>query len=559
MKVDHKSRNPDEIPAKSAASATQIGASLFDHGTGMLHRDGQEIPLRAKSGKVLALLALSPAGEAVSKAFLLDNAWPGVNVTEDSLVQCIADIRRALGPDADRLVTFRKRGYRLDTGSAPAGEMQAGPSDPGRPPRTTRTAWLAGAGLAALALVFLVGLTLRDRPTTPFGGRISVLVRPFEDFGQGDEANYLGQALSEGVIARVARFEELAVISAATSRKLDGGQSAEMGRKLNADYVLEGSQRKDGDTLRVTARLIAAADGAHVWAETYDRKLGDLFSVQSELVRKLAGTIGYRIGYVEEPPGGPDRIAALHYHLRGRNVLQRGFDAAANAEFRMWNERAIAADPEASWGWSGLAWHYRLAAQFGWNRLDREQALRHAVDSADKGLARDPEDYYANFVSAGIHETAGDMERAAQFYDRAIALNPSASNALVLSTSPLLYTGQVDAAIGRIRRAMEIDPLHPPWFHWQMAWALWRKGDCAAALDRIRMMPRIAPPAHGTLAVVLGCLERQEVARAALAVYMDQRPGFTLSSERERLERLWTDPGGLDAWIDTFRNLGAPA
>ncbi|MGR3322915.1 MAG: winged helix-turn-helix domain-containing tetratricopeptide repeat protein [Pseudooceanicola sp.] len=555
MKDDRQSRNPDEIPAKSAGSVTRIGTSLFDHGTGMLHRDGEEIPLRAKSGKVLALLSSRP-GEVVGKAALLDSAWPDLNVTEDSLVQCIADIRRALGPDAGRLVTFRKRGYRLDAGGDPASDTRVEPLGPKSRPRMT---WVAGLGVVGLALVLLAGLLLRDRGPVPFGGRIAVLVRPFENLGQDADADYLGHALSEGVIARLARFEELAVISAATSRKLEGGRSAEMGRDVKADYVLEGSQHRVGDTLRVTARLVAVDDGAHVWTATYDREVGGLFAVQSELVQNLAGTIGYRIGYVEAPPGGRDRIAALHYHLRGRNALQSGFDAAANAEFRTWNERAIAADPEASWGWSGLAWHYRLAAQFGWNGLDRGTALRLAAENADKGLALGPEDYYANFVRAGIHETAGEMDRAAQFYDRAIALNPSASNALVLSTSPLLYAGQAELAIERIETAMEIDPLHPPWFHWQLAWALWRKGDCTAALDRIRMMPRITPPAHGTLAVVLACLDRKEEARAALAVYMDQRPGFTLSSERARFEGIWTEPGGLDAWIDTFRDLGAPA
>lgn len=555
MKDDQESRNQDEIPAKSAASSIVIGTSIYDPATGTLDRDGQSINLRAKSAQVLAVLA-ARSGKVVAKSDILDQAWPDLHVTEDSLVQCIGDIRRALGPDASRLVTFRKRGYRLDTGQNLAGTAT---TQTNRAPLSRPRAGLAVAGLAGLVLGVVISLVLTEQPDPPFNGRVAILVRPFDDLGEGGDAGYLGQALAEGVTARLARFDELAVISAATSQKLEDGGSVRMGRELNADYVLEGSQRKAGDALRVTVRLVATDDGVHVWTATYDRDIGDLFAVESDLVRSLAGTIGYRIGYVEEPPSRSRRIAALHYHLRGRNALQKGFDAATNAEVRDWNERAIAADPEASWGWSGLAWHYRLAAQYGWNGLARAEALRRATENAERALALDPEDYYANFVAAGIHETAGDMERATTFYDRAIALNPSASNALVLSTSPLLYAGQVDEAIDRIERAMEIDPLHPPWYHWQMAWALWRKGECESAHDRLRMMPQITPPAQGTLAVVLSCLGREEEARTAMGAYMAQRPGFTLTSERERLADLWTDPGGLDSWLEAFRELGAPA
>jgi tetratricopeptide (TPR) repeat protein len=159
---------------------------------------------------------------------------------------------------------------------------------------------------------------------------------------------------------------------------------------------------------------------------------------------------------------------------------------------------------------------------------------------------------------AGIHETAGDIDRALWFFDRAIALNPSASNALVMSAAPLLYKGEVDKALARLDRATEIDPLHPPWFHWNHAWALWQKGDCEAAHERIRRMPEISPPAHGVLAVILACLDREDEAREALAVYMDQRPDFLLASERARFAALWTDSGWLDRWIDTLRRLGAP-
>lgn len=166
--------------------------------------------------------------------------------------------------------------------------------------------------------------------------------------------------------------------------------------------------------------------------------------------------------------------------------------------------------------------------------------------------------FSAHFVRAGVHVLAGEMAAANRMYDRAIDLNPSASNALVLSTSPLLFEGRIDEAIGRIQRAMEIDPFHPPWYNWQLAWAYWQDGDCDAAAEAIDRIPVLSPAAHGTLAVILHCLGRLDEGREALAVFAAQRTDFTLAAERARLEGSWQSGETLDRWISAMRELGAP-
>lgn len=533
--------------AHPLAGRHRVGTTVYDADTGFLLRDGDEITLRAKSRAVLTEL-LARRGQVVSKADLLDAVWPGTHVTEDSLVQCIADIRRALGDDAADLETHSKRGYRLLKATGMAANAR---------PRIA--ALVVAAALLIAAIWAFVPLGSRNAPP-PFDGRIAVLVLPFEDSSVGPDTGYLGNAIAEGVIGELASFGELAVISANTAAALDADEAtiAELADATHADFVLRGSQRKQGDTLRVNVQLAAVDEGDTVWTETYDRPIGNFFAMQSALVRSVASAVGQELAYEVEPSSDPNRVSALLFHIRGRNAFQEGFDANINAEFARWNFRAIEADPSASWGWSGLGWYYRNAAQFGWNDIERDDALALAIENADRGLALGPEDYYAHFVRAGIHVTAGDMSTANRMYDRAIALNPSASNAIVLSTSPLLYEGRTQEAIARVESAIEIDPFHPPWYNWQLAWAYWQDGDCAAAEEAINRISVLSPQAHGTLAVILHCLDRSEEGQQALAVYAAQRADFTLDGERARLEATWEVEEALERWIAALRALGAP-
>ena len=122
--------------------------------------------------------------------------------------------------------------------------------------------------------------------------------------------------------------------------------------------------------------------------------------------------------------------------------------------------------------------------------------------------------------------------------DQAIALNPSNSEILVGSADPLLYVGRTDEAIDRIEQAMGIDPFHPDWFHWQMGWALWEKNDCEAALTAMRKMSRIPNGAHRTLAGIHACLGNEREAKEALAVFLKDSPGESISKERKQWEKV---------------------
>jgi tetratricopeptide (TPR) repeat protein len=153
---------------------------------------------------------------------------------------------------------------------------------------------------------------------------------------------------------------------------------------------------------------------------------------------------------------------------------------------------------------------------------------------------------------------AGEVEQALARYDQAIAMNPSDSNILVNSATPLLFVGRVDEAIDRIERAKGIDPFYPDWFNWQMGWALYEKKDCGGALAAMQKMSIIPIGAHRMLAGIYACLGNERAAKEALAVFLKNSPGDSVRVQRRKWEKIYTAPGALDRWIEHMRIAGLP-
>jgi TolB-like protein len=547
------SGNEPEIDLKSAVSF-QIGEYTFSVESRELRsKSGDLVALRRQSSDVLALLCLS-AGQVVPRETLVEKVWPDTFVTDDSLMQCIADIRRALGDGEHKLVqTVPKRGYLLM--AAPVADAVASPSvaPRGRPSRTHTD--LALGAVLAIALVALFWPRAADGP--PHDGVPTIAVLPFDDFSAGDDKGYLSDAIAEGVITELARSRLFRVIARNSSfryRDTDTG-IRQIGAELGADYVLEGSKQKNGDRLRVTVQLIDAASEEHLWAHTYDQPIGDLFIVQDRIIRTVADRVGDRI---ERPLPVNDtaRVNALHYHLMGLAAIRSEFSEANNAQDIALNTTAIQIDPEAPYGYIGIAHGYRNAATFGWNGLDRDEALALATRNAQKAIDIEPDNPGAHYVMARILSETGDFPAAEASYAKAIALDPSASNYMVASTTPLLYTGRTDLAIDRLNEAMGIDPFHPDWYHWQMGWALWEKDDCDGALAAMQRMNKIPKGAHRQLSGIYACLGRIDEARAAYRTFYADAREPTIAEQRAEWQDIWTAPGSLDRWLEHMRLAG---
>ncbi|MDX8517516.1 winged helix-turn-helix domain-containing tetratricopeptide repeat protein [Mesorhizobium dulcispinae] len=556
------SRTAPEIDLKSAETITFRGFVFLTKSKELRTVEGKAVSLRSQSAEVLSVLAARP-GEIVSKDALMQAVWPDTFVTDDSLTQCIADIRRALADDAHVIVeTVPRRGYRLNADLSDAAAPNAAAVTERAKKRFSQRGFiLAAIVLAAAAIGAYYGTEMWRAAPVPSSDMPRIAILPFDDFSAGADKGYLSDAVAEGIITELARSKTYAVIARNSSFRYRGKptDTRQIGDELRVDYLLEGSQQKVGDRLKVTAQLLNAHDGSHVWANSYNREIGDLFVVQEEIIRTLAVRVGRRIER-PLPQTGAARVSALHYHLMGIAEIREDFSAPRNELFRQLNLKAIEEDPNSQFGYIGLAWSYRNDAMFGWNEQepDRDEALKRAAEYADKAILLAPDDAEAHNIRASIHTEAGEVEQASGQYDQAIALNPSNSDILVRSTDLLLYVGRTDEAIDRIKQAMGIDPFYPDDFNWQMGWALWEKNDCGAALAAMRKMSTIPSGAHRMLAGIHACLGNKREAREALAVFLKDSPGQSISKERREWEKLWTAPGSLDRWIEHMRIAGLP-
>jgi TolB-like protein/DNA-binding winged helix-turn-helix (wHTH) protein len=246
---------------------------------------GREMPLRAQSFAVLRHLVAN-AGRIVTKDELFAAVWKGVAVTDDSLVQCVRDIRQALGDEAQAVLkTVPRRGYRLDL--PPAAVAAPGP---GR--RASRwPAVLAGAAFGALAVV--VAATAWREPAAEADGLPSIAVLPFDDMSAAQDIGYLGDGLAEDVISMLARSPDVMVIARNSSFAYGGApvDVRQVGEELGVDYVLEGSVRREGAALRVVAQLNDAETGAHVWAERFDQRGDDPPALMDAVADRIIGTL----------------------------------------------------------------------------------------------------------------------------------------------------------------------------------------------------------------------------------------------------------------------------
>ena len=314
--------------AVASGALRQFEHFAIDASRGAVLRDGETITLRPQSFRVLQYLAANP-GRLISKEELFDRIWGEAVVTDDSLAQCLVDIRRALGDEGRHAVrTLPRRGYlfnarTVDTPAATQPPASAALSG------TIRGAWFTAAILGLGTLLLAWWLLLRpesDSVERPAASPPVVAVLPFADFTAAGDRDYLALGLPEEIINSLTRVHGLRVISRTSSFLPQLGQqltAREIGAQLGATHLLEGSIREHDGLLRITIQLIETNSGHHVWSETIDRRYGDILRVQSQVASAVAGLFQLT---VMEPAGSDTVIAPDDYtlYLRALHVLRSG-------------------------------------------------------------------------------------------------------------------------------------------------------------------------------------------------------------------------------------------
>ncbi len=365
------------------------------------------------------------------------------------------------------------------------------------------------------------------------GARPSIAVLPFENLGGDREQDYFADGISEDLITELARFQELSVVARNTTFAYKGKATniKDVGRELGVRYVLEGSVRRAGNRVRVTAQLIDARTGHHVWAERFDRDVEDLFAVQDEVTQRIIATIAPTLEATERKRvRGADRtdnMQAYDLALRAREFWFR-FTAEDNLEARRLYERAIELDPDFARAYAGLAWTYLTERDEGWTE-DPEAALAAAAESARLAAQANPASHSAWLIQGWVQRAQGELERAASSIERAIELNPNDADSYIFLANSKLNLGEPAEAIALCERAIALSPHPPVWYAASYGSALYlahRYEDAIATLQGHERMPM----AQRFLAMSHAQLGHQAQAEEAMRAFLVRYPDFSTAA-----------------------------
>ena len=437
-----------------------FGPFVLDLDRGALLRDGTPMPA---GGKAIALLGALLAAEnrVVAKADLVDAAWPGIAIEESNLSVQIAALRKLLGPHpagGDWITTVARVGYRF-----------AGDRDGFVPPRVSVSA------------------------------RPAVMVQRFINVTGDIESDPLAAGITEDIVAALARFRWFSVIR----------------QGADPHYVLTGSIRRSGKQIRISAQLVEAATGAHVWAEKYDAETAELFAVQDEIAARVAGAIEPEL--LRSDAAGADGGGSARDLVRRGTLLFHKVTRATHHEARVLFREACGVDPAFTDAYIWLARVSGGIVAYEWSD-DPVADANEGIAAALTAIRLDEQNPYAHYGLAIVSIYGGNLAQGIRAAERAVEVNASfALGHLVLGLG-LLFKGDADDAIGPLERGLELSPNDPQNFVWFNLLALARvfSGKAVLALDAAQRVLKIRPdwrPGFETLVYCQAAIGNRDEAR----------------------------------------------
>jgi TolB-like protein/DNA-binding winged helix-turn-helix (wHTH) protein/Tfp pilus assembly protein PilF len=510
----------------------QFGAYRLDPEEKVLERDGRAVSLPPKDLETLLVLA-ERAGHIVEKEELLDKVWPGVFIEEGNLARHIFNLRQVLGegPDGRQYIeTVPKRGYRFvglltevdEPSESPGGAVAVASTPSQGVPHVSRKRllwlWPLAALLAATAILVVWRFSLTRNPPAH---RVMLAVLPFANLSGDAHEDYFADGLTEEMIAQLGQLQpaKLGVIARTSIVRYKNTKEsiAQIGQELGVGYLLEGSVRRGGGRVRITAQLIQSAQQTHVWAETYERPVTDVLSIQKEIAEKISDSLSIELLPAEasSPEKGSTNFESYDNYLLGLHELGQGTKESVNKAIQYFQD-GIAKSPKDARLYSALAKAYGAATTYYSSPFE---VMPRAKEAASKAIELDP-----NFASAHV-----DLGYAHLFFDwdwpaaerefrRALEINPSLPEAQLGYADYLGTLGRSDEALFRVRQAYLYDPLNVESRN-EALWNYYFSGRMPETIDQCRKMIELEP-AVGTPYSVLAMAyaqvgNRAETVRAA--------------------------------------------
>ena len=473
-------------------SAFQFGVFELDLKAGELRKQGVKVKLQEQPFQVLATL-LERAGEVVTKEELQERIWPANTFVDfdHGLHSAITRLREALGDSSERprfIETLARRGYRFVSPVKALGRAEALAVAEKKqfPKPEDRLRRIGGSVLAGLlGGAFLLGIVL----STNLGGARRWLLResnpairslavlPLENLSGDPTQEYFADGMTDALITDLSGIKALRVISRTSSMHYKGTKKSlpQIARELGVEGVVEGSVTRFGNRVRITAQLVHANADRHLWAQTYERDLGDILKLQNEVAQDVAHQIRLQLSPEQSAKlesARPVNPEAYETYLRGRYFWNQRTESALWKSVELF-QHAIDLDPNSALPYAGLADAYQVLGSWAFEAASPIEMRPKALVAGQRALQLDPMLAEAHTVLAGgKHGFEWDWKGAELEYQRAIQLNPSYAHAHQWYGQLLCEMCRFDECRAEADRAHALDPLNlvmpkDPWAYWE--------------------------------------------------------------------------------------------
>jgi len=394
-------------------------------------------------------------------------------------------------------------------------------------------------------------LELPDKP--------SIAVLPFVNMSGDSGQEYFSDGLTEQIINGLCKVSSLFVIARNSSFAYKGKSVhiQQVGKELGVRYILEGSVQKAADRVRITAQLIDATTGYHLWSENYDRDLSDIFALQDEITLKIMSALRIKLTWGEQARlwGKVTNIRAFDKEMRGADCFHR-LNEKDNKQARHFFKEAINIDNDSAIAYVMLGFTHLLDFVYGWSKSPIE-SFEHAEKNVEKALALNDSIDLAHSLLGYIYLFNRQHDEAIKAGERAVELNPNGAEAHAILASILIQSDKIESAIKLLERALRLNPIPQSYYYIHLALAYLNIGQYEKAIEASKKAlsgnPDQLPP-YLTLAASYSSLNRTEDAHEAAEEILRIQPGFSLEYHANTLP--FKNQEKLDKYINALRKAG---
>jgi adenylate cyclase len=398
----------------------------------------------------------------------------------------------------------------------------------------------------------------KEKMAYPLPDKPSIAVLPFVNMSGDPNEEYFSDGITEEIITALSKIPHLFVISRQSTFTYKGKpvKVKQVSEELGVRYVLEGSVRKAGEKVRITAQLIDAITGYHLWAERYDRDLKDLFALQDEITLKIISALQVKLVGVETGLSvkGTGNLDAYLKLLQSREQSAR-FTKEGNILARRYAEEAVTLDPRYAGAYLRLSATYIMDSRYGTTE-SAEQSLRRAEECVQKALALDDSSGEAHAFLGRIYLDKRLYEKAIAEGERALTLDPNSDFVQAALAFSLYYAGRFEEAIAIYQKAIRLNPL-PAWYYTVLGASYFQSGQYEEAISEYKKALHRTPDStmpHLGLAATYSLMAREKEAQDEAAEVLRIDPKFSLEHYAKPL--LFKNQSDLDRYIDALRKAG---